>query len=49
MSNAISQEEINALLESSLNEEEKPKKSKRGRKKASSKDEEIDKTINTDD
>lgn len=49
MSNVFSQEEINALLESSLNEEEKPKKTKRGRKKASSKVEAIDVTINTDD
>lgn len=49
MSNVFSQEEINALLESSLNEEEKPKKAKRGRKKASSKEEAIDVTINTDD
>lgn len=49
MSNAISQEEINALLESSLNEEEKPKKSKRGRKKMSPKAEAIDAIINTDD
>ena len=49
MSNVFSQEEINALLESSLNEEEKPKKSKRGRKKTSPKAEAIDTTINTDD
>ena len=49
MSNVFSQEEINALLESSLNEEEKPKKSKRGRKKTSPKEEAIDTTINTDD
>jgi len=49
MSNVFSQEEINALLESSLNEEEKPKKSKRGRKKTSPKSEAIDTTINTDD
>ncbi|BCZ44566.1 flagellar motor switch phosphatase FliY [Clostridium gelidum] len=49
MSDAISQEEINALLESSLNEEAKPKKSKRGRKKASPEAEVIDTTINTDD
>lgn len=49
MSNVISQEEINALLQGNLNEEEKPKKSKRGRKKASSKEEVSDTTINTDD
>ncbi len=49
MSNVISQEEINALLQGNLNEEEKPKKSKRGRKKASPKEEISDTTINTDD
>lgn len=49
MSDVISQEEINALLESNLNQEEKPKKSKRGRKKASPKEETSEIIINTDE
>lgn len=49
MSDVISQEEINALLESNLNQEEKPKKSKRGRKKASPKEETSEIKINTDE
>lgn len=49
MSDVISQEEINALLESNLNQEEKPKKSKSGRKKASPKEETSEITINTDE
>lgn len=49
MSDLISQEEINALLESSLIDEEKPKKTKRGRKKSVPKEEASDTIINTDD
>ena len=49
MSSIISQDEINNLFQSNLNDEEKPKKSKRGRKKAPSKEESSDTTINTDD